>query len=62
MRREGNILPYVLFSEFLKFVANQESCRMQWLQAESGHEGLRDRIRTLEAETTALETKLKHAR
>ena len=49
-------------AEFLRFVQNQEQCRKKWLEAGGSYKDLKDRIKQLESENGALQTRLKHAR
>ena len=49
-------------AEFLRFVQNQEQCRKKWLEAGGAYKDLKDRIKQLESENGALQTRLKHAR
>jgi Rac GTPase-activating protein 1 len=44
------------------FVKNQEQCRKKWLAAEEGNSSINNKVRKLEMDNQALDTKLKHAR
>ncbi|XP_013403957.1 rac GTPase-activating protein 1 [Lingula anatina] len=60
--RNTTVLTSGIEGEFITFARNQEECRKKWLEAEQHSKKLHDKIRKLETETNALETKLKHAR
>ena len=49
-------------SEFLQFLANQELCRKQWLEAEQLSAELNSQCTERQHDNEALETKLIHAR
>ncbi|XP_064647790.1 rac GTPase-activating protein 1-like isoform X2 [Lineus longissimus] len=60
--RNANVLTAGVETEFMAFVKNQEQCRKKWLAAEEGSSSTSNKIRKLEMENQALDTKLKHAR
>ena len=51
-----------MFTEFLTFVLNQEACRKRWHEVEASYAEARNRMKEMEQDILALQTKLKHAR
>lgn len=49
-------------SEFKKFVLNQDAFRQKWCEAELQLQNLQEKVRLLDTENGALQTRLKHAR
>ncbi|XP_074659004.1 rac GTPase-activating protein 1-like [Tubulanus polymorphus] len=62
LMRDRAVLTKGIEEDFHAFVANQEECRKKWYQTEKERDNLESRVKTLESENSALETKLRHAR
>ena len=60
--RNTSVLTTGIESEFYRFVQSQEQFRKRWQDAFHDTKDLKRKIKQLESENSALETKLKHAR
>ncbi|KAL5007812.1 hypothetical protein ScPMuIL_016618 [Solemya velum] len=60
--RNGRILTAGIEPEFKKFVLNQDAFRQKWCEAEILLQNLQEKVRLLDTENGALQTRLKHAR
>ncbi|ESN97473.1 hypothetical protein HELRODRAFT_177894 [Helobdella robusta] len=60
--RNRAVLTAGIEAEFIAFVASQEELRKRYVTSENELANLREKVKSLENENMALETKLKHAR
>lgn len=51
----------ISFSEFRRFVGNQQECQRKWRDAETELDRIKEKVKALEEENSLLKTKLRHA-
>jgi len=51
----------IWFSEFRRFVGNQQECQRRWRDTDIEYERTKEKVKSLEEENSLLKTKLRHA-